>query len=128
MVAIGGKMHSGDGKVPGVAEEMRLAEEKGIPRFLIAGLGGFARELAKDLTPGSLRNSLTDSQNITLFSSDDVSACVNLLFENLALSEALAEAAFQPIKYNPWLNKILDHRDGTVDAESTRNILRAFAG
>jgi hypothetical protein len=37
MVAVGGKMHSGDGKTPGVAEEMRLAEEKGIPRFLIAG-------------------------------------------------------------------------------------------
>ena len=128
MVAVGGKMHSGDGKVPGVAEEMKLAEEKGIPRFLIAGLGGFARELAKDLTPGSLQNSLTDSQNVTLFSSDDVSACVNLLFDHLALSEALEEAAFQPIKYNPWLNKILDHRDGTVHAESTRYILRAVAG
>src|SRR6185295_8756543 len=125
MVAVGGKMHSGDGKIPGVAEEMRLAEEKGIPRFLIAGLGGFARELAKDVTPRSLRNSLTDSENDTLFSSDDVSACVNLLFEHLALSKDVAEAAFQPIKWNPGVHAIIDHRDGTIDVESTQYILSA---
>jgi hypothetical protein len=127
MVAVGGKMHSGDGIVPGVAEEMSLAEEKGIPRFLIAGLGGFARELAKDLTPSSLGNSLTHSQNVTLFSSDDVASCVNLLFEHLAQSESLAESAFQPIKWNPGVQAILDHRDGTVDAESTGFILSAVA-
>lgn len=127
MVAVGGKMHSGDGEVPGVAEEMSLAEEKGIPRFLIAGLGGFARELAKDLTPSSLQNSLTHSQNITLFSTDDVAACVNLLFEHLAKSESLAESAFQPIKWNPGVHAILDHRDGTVDAESTQFIVSAVA-
>lgn len=127
MVAVGGKMHSGDGKTPGVAEEMRLAEEKGIPRFLIAGLGGFAHELAKDLLPGSLGNALTHSQNVTLFSSDDVSACVNLLFEHLAQSEALALSAFQPIKWNPGVHAILDHRDGTVHAESTQYILSADA-
>lgn len=127
MVAVGGKMHSGDGNVPGVAEEMSLAEEKGMPRFLIAGLGGFSRELAKDLTPSSLGNSLTNDQNITLFSSDDVAACVNLLFKHLAQSESLAESAFQPIKWNPGVQAILDHRDGTVDAESTGFILSAVA-
>ncbi len=31
--------HSKDGIVPGVAEEMMLAEEKAIPRFLVGGLG-----------------------------------------------------------------------------------------
>jgi hypothetical protein len=31
MVAVGGKMHSMDGLVPGVAEEMELAKSKGIP-------------------------------------------------------------------------------------------------
>lgn len=127
MVAVGGKMHSGDGKTPGVAEEMRLAEERGIPRFLIAGLGGFAHELARDLTPNSLHNALTQSQNVTLFSSDDVSACVNLLFEHLARSEALAESALQPIKWNPGLRAILDHRDGSVHAESSQHILSAVA-
>ena len=127
MVAVGGKMHSGDGKVPGVAEEMKLAQEKGIPRFLIAGLGGFARELAKDLTPSSLHNSLSHSENVTLFSTDDVSASVNLLFEHFARSEALAKSAFQPIKWNPGLRVILDHRDGTVRIETTKYILRAVA-
>ena len=33
-VAGGGLLHTGDGIVPGVAEEVALAEQKGIPRFL----------------------------------------------------------------------------------------------
>jgi SLOG cluster2 len=127
MVAVGGKMHDGDGNVPGVAEEMNLAQEKGIPRFLIAGLGGFARELARDLTPSSLHNSLSHHENVTLFSTDDVSACVNLLFEHFARSEALAKSALQPIKWNPGLQVILDHRDGTIHSETTQHILRAVA-
>jgi hypothetical protein len=84
MVAVGGKMHRKDGLVPGVQEEMDLAAQKGIPRFLIAGMGGFAAEYAKDLTPSSLQNGLSDEQNMLLFSTPDVSACVNLLFERLA--------------------------------------------
>src|ERR1700677_2128874 len=62
MVAVGGKMHSKDGIVPGVAEEMTLAEKKAIPRFLIGGLGGFARKLAKELTPSGLKNSLSPQE------------------------------------------------------------------
>jgi hypothetical protein len=58
MVAVGGKMHSGDGIIPGVGEEIKLARGKGIPQFLIAGLGGFAKDLAQKLTPSSLGNSL----------------------------------------------------------------------
>lgn len=127
MVAVGGKMHSGDGIVPGVAEEMTLAGEKGIPRFLIGGLGGSARKLAKKLTPSALNNSLSDKENVTLFGTDDVSACVNVLFEHLALSEALSKSALQPIKWNPGVRKILDHRDGTIDSEATEYILRAVA-
>jgi SLOG cluster2 len=127
MVAVGGKMHSGDGRIPGVAEEMKLAEQKKIPRFLLAGLGGFARELAKDLTPSSLHNSLSDSENISLFSTNDVSACVNLLFEHLARSKELAESAFQPIRWNPGLKVIIDHRDGSIWPETSKYILRAVA-
>lgn len=127
MVAVGGKMHSGDGKVPGVYEEMKLAQEKGMPRFLVAGLGGFARELAKELTPASLHNSLPHSENVKLFSTDDVSASVNLLFEHFAGSDALAKSAIQPIKWNPDLRVILDHRDGTIRSETTEYILRAVA-
>jgi SLOG cluster2 len=127
MVAVGGKMHSGDGKVPGVAEEMKLAEDKGIPRFLIAGLGGFAKELAKKLTPSSLSNSLSHDENVTLFGTNDVSASVNLLFEHFARSEALAKSALQPVKWNPDLRVILDHRDGTIRSETTKYILRTVA-
>jgi hypothetical protein len=127
MVAVGGKMHSKDGKVPGVGEEMVLAQEKGIPRFLVAGLGGYARKLAKDLTPSSLGNSLSRKANVTLFSTNDVSSCVNVIFEHLARSKALAKSALQPIKWNPDLQAILDHRDGTVHRYATRCILRAIA-
>jgi SLOG cluster2 len=83
MVAVGGKMHARDGIVPGVGEEMELAAVRGIPRFLIAGMGGFAAEYARDLTPTSLNNGLTQEQNMLLFSTSDVSACVNLIFEEL---------------------------------------------
>lgn len=127
MVAVGGKMHSGDGKIPGVGEEMHLAKQKGIPRFLVAGLGGFARKLSEELTPASLDNALSRKANVTLFSSDDVAASVSILFEHLARSKKLPQAALQPVKWNPGLHKIVDHRDGTIDIEATRCILRAVA-
>jgi len=85
MVAIGGKMHTKDGIAPGVGEEMELAAQKGIPRFLIAGMGGFAAEYAKELIPDSLNNGLSIEQNTLLFSTDDVSACVNVIFERLCV-------------------------------------------
>lgn len=127
MVAVGGKLHSKDGKIPGVGEEMMLAKMKGIPRLLVGGLGGYARTLAEELTPSDLNNSLSRRQNVTLFGTEDVSTCVNVLFEHLARSKQLAKAANQPIKWNPGLRAILDHRDGTVDCESTQLIFRAIA-
>lgn len=84
MVAVGGKMHEKDGKIPGVREEMELAAKKGLPRFLIAGMGGYAAKYAKELTPSSLNNGLSDDENALLFGATDVSACVNVLFEKLA--------------------------------------------
>ena len=83
MVAVGGKMHKKDGLIPGVQEEMDLAAKQDIPRFLVAGMGGYASEYARVLTPSSLRNGLTDEQNALLFSTPDVSACVNVIFEQL---------------------------------------------
>jgi hypothetical protein len=125
MVAVGGLMHRGDGIVPGLGEEMELAKKKGIPRFLIAGLGGFARTLAEELTPSSLGNSLSRKSNVSLFSTDDVGACVNILFEHLARSKRLAKSSLQPIKWNPGLQTIVDHRDGTLDRKAAQCILRA---
>jgi hypothetical protein len=124
MVAVGGISHKGDGFVAGVGEEMELAGIRRIPRFLIGGLGGFARELAKGLTPSSLHNSLSDEANLELFRTDDVAASVNIVFNHLAESRALAESAYQPVKWNPELKMILDHRDGTIHNEATQYILQ----
>ncbi|MES5482119.1 hypothetical protein QMZ05_05120 [Bradyrhizobium sp. INPA03-11B] len=118
MVAVGGKLHSGDGKRPGVGEEMDLAQRKKVPRFLVAGLGGYARKLAKDLTPDSLGNGLPRRENVRLFRTDDVAACVNVLFDHLALSKSLRKAALQPIKWNPDLRAIVDHRNGKIASAS----------
>lgn len=87
MVAIGGKMHKKDGYIPGVLEEMEMAAQKAIPRFLIAGMGGFASEYAKELTPKSLNNGLTDDKNALLFGTTDVGACVSVIFERLATQQ-----------------------------------------
>jgi hypothetical protein len=125
-VAVGGLIHRGDGIVPGVAEEVAFAREKGIPQFLIGGLGGLTRQLAETVDPSQLNNSLSDEANMTLFRTDDVAACVNVLFEQLAGSRRLEESAVQPVKWNPTLKAILDHRDGTIDS-STDYILRAIA-
>ena len=126
-VAVGGLLHGGDGLVPGVSEELALAEKKGIPRFLVGGLGGLTKTLSAEIAPSQLNNSLPDNANLTLFATDDVAASVNVLFEHLALSTPLAESAFQPIKWNPGNSAIVDHRDGTVDLEATDYILHAIA-
>jgi hypothetical protein len=126
-VAVGGMMHAGDGIIPGVAEEIALAEQRGIPRFLVGGLGGLTKKLAEELTPSKLNNSLSDEANTTLFSTDDVAACVNVLFEHLAGSHELAKTALQPIIWNPFVKAVVDHRDGTLHSETNRYILEPVA-
>lgn len=92
MVAVGGKMHRKDGLTPGVQQEMDFAAKKMIPRFLVAGMGGYTAEYAKELTPSSLLNGLSDSENERLFSTSDVTACVSIIFEQLAgLKGGMAE-------------------------------------
>jgi hypothetical protein len=114
MVVVGGKMHQGDGLIPGIQEELDLAGEKGLPRFLIGGLGGLSRELASGIAPRSLANFLSEDQNLRLFSTLDIASSVNIIFEHLANSTELRTAAPQPIKWNPALRAIVDHRDGSV--------------
>jgi hypothetical protein len=126
-VAVGGLLHKGDGLVAGVAEEIALAEQKGIPRFLIGGLGGLTQNIAADIAPSRLNNALPDAANLQLFATNDVAASVNLLFEHLAQSVALAESALQPVKWNPGNSAIIDHRDGSVDKLATDFILQAIA-
>lgn len=125
-VAVGGMMHSGDGIVPGVAEEVAMAQEKGLPRFLIGGLGGLTHKLTESIAPSKLDNALSDEVNLSLFRTDNVAACVNVLFEHLASSESLAKAAQQPVRWNPERRVIVDQRDGTVDDTTSAHILRAY--
>ena len=111
-VAVGGMTHRGDGFAPGLTEEIDLARTRGLPRFLIGGLGGQAQDLSRSIQPSSLNNSLSDEKNRILFSTNDVASCVNVLFEHLAGSEALKRS--------------LDHREATVDEDPTQYILRAM--
>jgi hypothetical protein len=108
MVAVGGKMHDKDGLSPGVGEEMALAEEHKIPRYLIGGLGGYSQELARKLTPKSLCNELSEEANIKLFGSNDVSSCVNVVFENLCQHYWLRNSIGLP-------EPILSHVEGFIE-------------
>jgi hypothetical protein len=84
MVAVGGEMHRADGYLPGVGEEMQLASENNVPRFLVGGLGGYAEFMASEQTPDSLDNGLSDAENELLFCTNDISACVNIIFKKLS--------------------------------------------
>jgi len=122
MVAVGGKMPRGEEIMPGLQEEIDLAEKKGIPRFLIAGMGGFSAKYARDVLPASLKNGLSAEDNAQLLSTTDVSACVSIVFGQLATSEQVAQSALQPVKWNPDLHAIIDHRDGTIDIEASQYV------
>src|SRR6266446_4204549 len=125
MVAIGGKKHDADGKTPGVQEELDLAAEQKIPRFIVAGMGGYAEDYARNINPSSLNNDLSAEDNTLLFQSTDVGACVNLLLNHLSTSEELPRIADRPIKWNPGIRQIVDHRDGTLDSHSSELVLAA---
>ena len=62
---------------------MMLAEQQGIPRYLIGGLGGYASTLVSQLVPFSLKNDLPRKENEELFATNDVSACVGIVFQSL---------------------------------------------
>jgi hypothetical protein len=91
MVAVGGKLHSIDGKISGVREEMNLARSRGMACFLVGSLGGMAAEYAKGLrTTSVLRNELSDEENRKLFDTADVAATVNIIFAQLAVLGPIA--------------------------------------
>ncbi len=125
-VAVGGMMHSGDGIVPGVAEEIAIAQDKGLPRFLVGGLGGLTRKLADSIDPSKLGNFLSDEVNLTLFRTDNVAACVNVLFEHFASSESLEKSTQPPVRWDPEQRAIVDQRRGRVDGETSNRILRSY--
>jgi hypothetical protein len=93
MVAVGGKSHTDDGLIPGVAEELALAEHRQMPCFLVGGLGGMAGRLATEAGDyvSQLRNDLPDDSNRELLTTKDVGGCVSLVFDALANNSAFTQ-------------------------------------
>lgn len=91
LVAVGGMRHEGTGLIPGVAEEVALAQKRGLACFVVGGLGGEAAQVAEKfkLDPDSLRNGLSRGKNSELLSSDNIAACVSIVFEHLAQNRDL---------------------------------------
>lgn len=89
IVAVGGKVYGGSGLVPGVKEEMALAQKRGMPCFLVGGFGGMAAALAAEIDPTFFKNNLSEAYNDALLSSADISATVNIIFSHLAHSKEL---------------------------------------
>jgi hypothetical protein len=84
LVAVGGKLHRKDGFVPGVVEELHLAQKRGMACFLVGGFGGMASELASEVNARNFKNLLAEEYNELLLSSDDVAATINTIFSHLA--------------------------------------------
>jgi hypothetical protein len=99
-VAVGGKLHERDGFAPGVGEEMQMARDLGIPRFLVGGMGGYSKLMASELTPASLGNGLSREEDVLLFGTDDIAACVNIIFKRLT---TLSNNSSSPEAPNPSL-------------------------
>lgn len=123
-VAVGGKQHGEDGIVAGVEEEMRLAGERHLPRFLIGGLGGYSEKMARKLAPESLDNHLPRRSNITLLRTDDVSASVNVLFEHMSMSNELRDSVRAPCIWSQKMGAIVDPKSQAVQEEISECVLR----
>jgi hypothetical protein len=94
MVAVGGKLHGGDGIVPGVLEEVKLATQRRMPTFLIGGMGGATAKAALEFAHAlPLDNGLTPEKNAQLQTTNDVAACVGAILNHLMTHQELAARA-----------------------------------
>jgi ribonucleotide monophosphatase NagD (HAD superfamily) len=91
MVAVGGKVHRGGGLIAGVSEELKLAQKRGAPCFLVRGFGGMVAAVAAKMDLKSFANNLSEAYNSALLSSTDISATVNIIFSHLAHNKALID-------------------------------------
>lgn len=89
MVAVGGKVHEGNGLIAGVREELELGQKREMPCFLVGGFGGMAALLASEINPAAFRNNLSEDCNETLLNSPDIAATVNVIFSHLAHNKEL---------------------------------------
>lgn len=102
MVVIGGLFHENSEIKPGVLEEIELATSRGIPCFLIGGMGGMAANLASavEWLP-KLNNGLPDDQNQELLSTNDVASCVSIILDHLTRNPGLARRELSSLEIFP---------------------------
>lgn len=82
IILLGGKQH-GLSK-PGIDEEFELAQQRGLPAFIIGSVGGRSSELAQEMSEQSIAiNSLTKEQNEKLLTSLDYSALADEILHSL---------------------------------------------
>lgn len=90
LVAIGGELHENNGIKPGVLEEVQFASYRGMPYFIIGGMGGMSSKLPIELLSNS-RNDLKYEQNKLLMESKDITSCVGMIISHLNRHRKLIE-------------------------------------
>lgn len=85
IVLLGGKQHIHI--KPGIDEELELAQQKGIPAFIIGSVGGRSSELAKEIIEkrNNPINTLTEEQNKKLLTSLDFRSLADEILQSLGL-------------------------------------------
>jgi hypothetical protein len=104
LVAVGGKKHTADGLTPGLAEELALAQKRGMACFLVGGLGGMAAAIARHSTADygvPLKNELSPHTNETLLTTRDVGSCVSIIFDHMIRAPWLTKRALSDLETAP---------------------------
>ena len=140
MVAIGGKRHKTDLSIPGVAEELSLAQKRGMPCFLVGGFGGMASAVAQQyLGEGTvtLNNDLPQAANEALLSTKDVVSCVSIIFDHLARNPSLARRPLIDLRessqtadsdHRNWKTIALPSADSLIDGPRSTLMVLDFDG
>jgi patatin-like phospholipase/acyl hydrolase len=85
VISIGGKWWKENPGAAGVPQEFELARERGLPCFLLAGLGGAAAGYlaARPEVMRNLKNGFDEEENLKLAAKQDVEALANEVVEQL---------------------------------------------
>ena len=86
VIAVGGKLHCGTGFNPGVLEELTIARWHQVPCFIVAGYGGMAGEMDRDMILQFCSESgLDDEEKERMASTDqEIDLCVGGIVAHLA--------------------------------------------
>jgi hypothetical protein len=83
IILLGGIQH--EEIKPGIDEELDLAQQKGVPAFIIGSVGGRSSELAREISEkgGDPINTLTEEQNRRLLTSLDFRSLADEILQSL---------------------------------------------